>query len=116
MISVYLEGKEYTITSLDRWHVEFLDPALAYPVSRLETRENFERLLRQDQQNGHITEFLFTDPERFDQDLREVLTSGLLNGQDKDYISQWLRMERAIPRLPSACPNGLPGQWRPWAL
>nr|WP_243417140.1 SNF2-related protein [Pseudoflavonifractor phocaeensis] len=89
--SVYLEGKEYTITSLDRWHVEFLDPALAYPVSRLETRENFERLLRQDQQNGHITEFLFTDPERFDQDLREVLTSGLLNGQDKDYISQWLR-------------------------
>ena len=89
--SVYLEGKAYTVTALKHWHVELLDPTLTYPVYRLETRENFERLLREDPQNGHITEFLFTDPERFDQDLREALTSGLLDGQDKDYISQWLR-------------------------
>ena len=88
---VYLEGKEYTITSLERGHVQLLDPALAYPVYRLETPEDFERLLRRDQRNGPITEFLPADLERFDQNLREVLTSGLLNGQDKDYISQWLR-------------------------
>ena len=88
---VYLEGKEYTITSLERGQVELLDPALAYPVSRLETRENFERLLKQDQRNGPITEFLPADLERFDQDLREVLTSGLLTDRDKDYVSQWLR-------------------------
>ena len=88
---VYLDGTEYKITSLERGQVELLDPTLAYPVSRLETRENFERLLKQDQRNGHITEFLFTDPERFDQDLREVLASGLLDTQDKDYVSQWLR-------------------------
>ena len=88
---VYLEGKEYTITSLERGQVELLDPALAYPVYRLETRENFERLLKQDQRNGPITEFLPVDLERFDQDLREVLASGLLDAQDKDYVSQWLR-------------------------
>lgn len=88
---VYLEGKEYTIASLERGQVELLDPTLAYPVSRLETRENFERLLKQDQRNGPITEFLPADLERFDQDLREVLTSGLLTGRDKDYVSQWLR-------------------------
>ena len=88
---VYLEGKEYTITSLERGQVELLDPALAYPVYRLETRENFERLLKQDQRNGPITEFLPADLERFDQDLREVLASGLLDAQDKDYVSQWLR-------------------------
>ena len=88
---VYLEGKEYTITSLERGQVELLDPALAYPVSRLETRENFERLLKQDQRNGPITEFLPADLERSDQDLREVLTSGLLTERDKDHVSQWLR-------------------------
>ncbi len=89
--SVYLDGKEYTITSLDRWHVELLDPTLSYPVYQLETREDFERLLKQDQRNGPITEFLPADLERFDQDLREVLTSGLLTDRDKDYVSQWLR-------------------------
>lgn len=88
---VYLEDKEYKVTSLERGQVELLDPTLAYPVYRTETRANFERLLRQDQRNGAITEFLPADLERFDQDLREVLASGLLTDRDKDYISQWLR-------------------------
>ena len=88
---VYLEGREYTITSLERDRVQLLDPTLAYPVYRLETRENFERLLRKDQRNGPITEFLPADLDSFDQDLREVLTSGLMTPQDKDYAAQWLR-------------------------
>ena len=88
---VYLEDKEYKITSLERGQVELLDPTLAYPVYRTETRADFERLLRQDQRNGAITEFLPADLERFDQDLREVLASGLLTDRDKDYVSQWLR-------------------------
>ena len=29
--------------------------------------------------------------EQYDQDLREVLTSGLLSDRDKGYISGWLR-------------------------
>ena len=88
---VYLEDKEYKITSLERGQVELLDPTLAYPVYRTETRADFERLLRQDERNGAITEFLPADLERFDQDLREVLASGLLTDRDKDYVSQWLR-------------------------
>ena len=31
------------------------------------------------------------NPEKADQDLREVLTSGLFTWQDKEYISRWLR-------------------------
>ena len=88
---VYLEDREYKIAALERGRVELLDPTLSYPVYRLETREDFERLLKQDQRNGPITEFLPADLERFDQDLREVLTSGLLTDRDKDYVSQWLR-------------------------
>ena len=71
--------------------MELLDPTLSYPVDRLETRENFEPLLKQDQLNSAITEFLPADLERFDQDLREVLASGLLKDRDKDYVSRWLR-------------------------
>ena len=64
---------------------------MAYPIFRAESRERFEQLLQNDLRNGPITEFLSTDPEKTDQDLREVLTSGLFTWQDKEYISRWLR-------------------------
>ena len=47
--------------------------------------------MKNDLRNGAITEFLSDDPEKVDQDLREVLTSGLFTWQDKEYISRWLR-------------------------
>ena len=62
-----------------------------YPIFRAESRERFEQLLKNDLRNGPITEFLSADPEKADQDLREVLTSGLFTWQDKEYISRWLR-------------------------
>ena len=64
---------------------------MAYPIFRAESRERFEQLLKNDLRNGPITEFLSADPEKADQDLREVLTSGLFTWQDKEYISRWLR-------------------------
>ena len=64
---------------------------MAYPIFRAESRERFEQLLQNDLRNGPITEFLSADPEKADQDLREVLTSGLFTWQDKEYISRWLR-------------------------
>ena len=89
--TVYLENQEYQITELREDTVQLLPSGMAYPIFRAESRERFEQLLQNDLRNGPITEFLFADPEKADQDLREVLTSGLFTWQDKEYISRWLR-------------------------
>ena len=89
--TVYLENQEYQITELRADTVQLLPSGMAYPIFRAESRERFEQLLKNDLRNGPITEFLSADPEKADQDLREVLTSGLFTWQDKEYISRWLR-------------------------
>ena len=89
--TVYLENQEYQITELREDTVQLLPSGMAYPIFRAESRERFEQLLKNDLRNGPITEFLSADPEKADQDLREVLTSGLFTWQDKEYISRWLR-------------------------
>ena len=89
--TVYLDNQEYQITELREDTVQLLPSGMAYPIFRSESRERFEQLLKNDLRNGPITEFLSTDPEKADQDLREVLTSGLFTWQDKEYISRWLR-------------------------
>ena len=89
--TVYLDNQEYQITELQEDTVQLLPTGMSYPIFRAESRERFEQLLQNDLQNGPITEFLYVDPEKADQDLREVLTSGLFTRQDKEYISRWLR-------------------------
>ena len=89
--TVYLENQEYQITELREDTVQLLPSGMAYPIFRAESRERFEQLLKNDLRNGPITEFLSAAPEKADQDLREVLTSGLFTWQDKEYISRWLR-------------------------
>ena len=89
--TVYLDNQEYQITELREDTVQLLPSGMTYPIFRAESRERFEQLLKNDLRNGAITEFLSDDPEKVDQDLREVLTSGLFTWQDKEYISRWLR-------------------------
>ena len=89
--TVYLNNQEYQITELREDTVQLLPAGMAYPIFQAESRERFEQLLQNDLRNGPITEFLSADPEKADQDLREVLTSGLFTWQDKEYISRWLR-------------------------
>ena len=89
--TVYLDNQEYQITELREDTVQLLPSGMAYPIFRAESRERFEQLLKNDLRNGSITEFLSADPEKVDQDLREVLTAGLFTWQDKEYISRWLR-------------------------
>lgn len=55
---VWLDGREYTITDLQRGYVELLPPELTYPIYRTERRADFERLLRRDERNRHITDYL----------------------------------------------------------
>ena len=57
---VYLDNKPYEITRTDDWNVEIMDRSLLNPPRRLESRENFEKLLRQDERNVH----LFTPEEK----------------------------------------------------
>ena len=89
--TVYLDNQEYRITELREDTVQLLPNGVAYPVFRAESRERFERLLRQDSRNGAVTEYLAPNPSNVDQDLLEVLATGLLSAQDKEYISGWLR-------------------------
>ncbi|WP_320953196.1 SNF2-related protein, partial [Enterocloster bolteae] len=96
---VYLDGTAFEIKEIRDWEVQLLDPALSYPIFRAESRENFERLLRQDSRNGAITEFLASDLERINDDLRDVLASGLLTLRDKEYICGWLRSGEGNTRI-----------------
>ena len=55
---VWLDGQEFKITDLQRGYVELLPPELPYPIYRTERRADFERLLRRDERNRHITDRL----------------------------------------------------------
>ena len=55
---VWLDGREFKITDLQRGYVELLPPELTYPIYRTERRADFERLLRRDERNRHITDRL----------------------------------------------------------
>ncbi len=97
--TVYLDNKPFEITDIGTSDVQLRDPALAYPIFRAESRENFERLLRRDSRNGPITEFLAADLEHTDADLREALTSGLLEQRDKENIAGYLRENEGYTRV-----------------
>ncbi|MGX8701593.1 DEAD/DEAH box helicase family protein [Caproiciproducens sp.] len=96
---VYLDNKPFEITDIGSSDVQLRDPALAYPIFRAESRENFENLLRRDSRNGPITEFLAVDLEHTDADLREALTSGLLEQRDKEHIAGYFRKNEGNTRV-----------------
>jgi len=97
--TVYLDNKPFEITEIGSSDVQLRDPALAYPIFRAESRENFERLLRRDSRNGPITEFLAADLEHTDADLREALTSSLLEQRDKEHIAGYFRENEGNTRV-----------------
>ena len=91
--TVYLENTPYNITEIRDREVQLLDPNLAYPIYRAESKANFEYLLQQDYRNGAISEFLAADLDEVDPDLQDVLTAegGLLDARDKELASGWFR-------------------------
>ena len=97
--TVYLDDKPFKITDIGTSDIQLRDPALAYPIFRAESLENFERLLRRDSRNGPITEFLAANLEHTDADLREALTSGLLEQRDKDHIAVYFRENEGNTRV-----------------
>lgn len=52
--TVYLENTAFVIEKIDQWDVSLLDHTLIYPIFRSENKENFERLLAQDERNNYL--------------------------------------------------------------
>ena len=87
--TVYLDNTPFEITEVGVLNVQLRDPALRYPVFRAESRENFERLLRRDERNVAMTDFL---PERNrNDDLRDLLMNGILTPDIRDEVRELFR-------------------------
>ena len=87
--TVYLDNTPFEITEVSALNVQLRDPALRYPVFRAESRENFERLLRRDERNAAMTDFL---PARSrNDDLRDLLMNGILTPDIRDEVRELFR-------------------------
>ena len=87
--TVYLDNTSFEITEVGALNVQLRDPALRYPVFRAESRENFERLLRRDERNAAITDYL---PARSrNDDLRDLLMNGILTPDIRDEVRELFR-------------------------
>ena len=87
--TVYLDNTPFEITEVGALNVQLRDPALRYPVFRAESRENFERLLRRDERNAPVTDFL---PARNrNDDLRDLLMNGILTPDIRDEVRELFR-------------------------
>ena len=89
--TVYLDNTAFEITDINLFEVQLRDPAQTYPILRSEPKERFETLLQRDSRNSHITDFLAADLNQFNEDFREVLTSGLLTDEDRNEIIEYFR-------------------------
>lgn len=88
--TVYLDNTPFEITEVGALNVQLRDPALRYPVFRTESRENFEQLLRRDERNAAITDFL---PARNrNDDLRDLLMNGILTPDIRDEVRELFRL------------------------
>ena len=93
--TVHIEDDAYQITELRNDTVQLLPTGMVYPIYRAERKEQFEQLLRADRRNAYYTEFLPVDPDKADQDLRDVLAHGLMDEADKQQISTLLQSGRS---------------------
>ena len=93
--TVYIEDDAYQITELRDDTVQLLPTGMVYPIYRVEHKEQFEQLLRADRRNAYYTEFLPVDPDKADQDLRDVLAHGLMDEADKQQLSTLLQSGRS---------------------
>ena len=93
--TVYIEDDAYQITELRDDTVQLLPTGMVYPIYRAERKEQFEQLLRADRRNAYYTELLPIDPDKADQDLRDVLAHGLMDEADKQQISTLLQSGRS---------------------
>lgn len=89
--TVYLENdRPFVIEHIGDFNVRLQDPTLAYPISRAESIESFERLLRRNPKNRAFTDFLAARLDGVQPDILEVISSGLLLPEQKGMVSAML--------------------------
>ena len=108
---VYLDGTEFRIETIRDFSVELLDPTLLYPIFRAENKSTFEQLLRRDDRNSYITDFLPAELDLTDSDLQDVLVGdgGLLENGDKAQISAYFFNGEDNPRIARRMANTYAG-------
>ena len=94
--TVYIDNTAFRITNLSDREVEMLDPTLLYPIFRVKSRENFERMLAQDSRNQALL------PEKEDTPAEEVK----LNSIVIDLRPSWMREPDKLEPLPVVQDNG----------
>lgn len=101
--TVYLDNTPFEITEVGALNVQLRDPALRYPVFRAESRENFEQLLRRDERNAAITDYL---PARSrNDDLRDLLMNGILTPDIRDEVRELFRQGEGNAAIGAYPPN-----------
>ena len=108
--TVYIEDDAYQITELRDDTVQLLPTGMVYPIYRAERKEQFEQLLRADRRNAYYTEFLPIDPDKADQDLRDVLAHGLMDEADKKQVSTLLQSGRSNSEIAYWLSRAYPGE------
>ena len=54
MATVYLDDTAFLVEQITDREVQLRDPSLLYPIFRAESRENFEKMLSQDERNHAV--------------------------------------------------------------
>lgn len=90
--TIYLEDTAFNITDISTYDVTMLDPTLPYPVFRVENKQTFHRLLKQDERNQFITEYLASEKQSINQDLADVLLNTLLTPSEKKQVKEQLSL------------------------
>ena len=98
-ISLIRKYKNPTEVS-DLMFTELIDKIVVYEAEGVgkdvyKRQEQFEQLLRADRRNAYYTEFLPIDPDKADQDLRDVLAHGLMDEANKKQIFTLLQSGRS---------------------
>ena len=108
---VYMEGgKPYLISDISETEVRLSDPEHQpprLPLHRSEPIARFEQLLLRDARNRPFTDYLASDLDEVNADLRDALVLGLLDGRSMNRVTQWFRdgagNHDVADRLSEAC-------------
>lgn len=108
---VYLEdGKAYLISDISETEVRLSDPEHQpprLPLHRSEPIARFEQLLLRDARNRPFTDYLASDLDEVNADLRDALVLGLLDERSMNRVTQWFRdgagNHDVADRLSEAC-------------
>ena len=85
--TVYLDDTAFRVEQITDREVQLRDPTLAYPIFRAENRENFERMLSQDERNHAVRVDAQTEEKPVTEDF-------LGKTEPRDYTPEYQLLDR----------------------